>query len=576
MDNVKENEQLLLEGYWYRELPEIEELAVVCSNLTTVLNKIADGSYEGLHCDDQKFVCNFSLPEDKCPSYIHKGGVESITFFEFKTNGSYREMQLLNLKYYIVFIYNTMQMYESLFYKLYTQETYRELIDNSNSYILFDDHFYIERDYEGNEIDIAVGKFAVNNNKTTGQLAYERNSKKYLDKQSTYLFSVKVDVESFFPNIYTHYIERCGESEPFKSHFPQCKKYFEFLDFYNMKCNNNQTKGIAAGIFSSTIAAELLMLCVDAEINQLIEGKDVAFIRYVDDITFFSNSTDEINNLLPEVQRILNKYRLRINSEKTETSNCLNSTTYVDIASVKRVFDFEESTCLDKELFIYIKRYIAEKNEKKEYSELKAFLTFLKNAISNEQLKIIDDENTFEGGAVYLANLMMQLAMLNPIFTARCYRVIETVIEKYDKKEKIISKIQEKRNYVDRIFNNTMVQLWHYYLLGKYCNEGEEIIDSLNLVEVNPIILSFLVHKGNGTNRKLFTYVKNSYIKENNIDELHAEKWKESIMNSKWWLPIVIIFLRDGKNYDGFYKSGCFGDLFKDICKKDVANESGD
>ena len=45
-----------------------------------------------------------------------------------------------------------------------------------------------------------------------------------------------------------------------------------------MKTNNNQTKGIAAGVFSSTLSAELLMLCVDYEINQVL-GDNIKYLR---------------------------------------------------------------------------------------------------------------------------------------------------------------------------------------------------------------------------------------------------------------------------------------------------------
>lgn len=40
---------------------------------------------------------------------------------------------------------------------------------------------------------------------------------------------------------------------------------------------------------------------------------------YVDDMTFFSDSMETIYEKLPLIQRVLNKYRLRINSNKTES-----------------------------------------------------------------------------------------------------------------------------------------------------------------------------------------------------------------------------------------------------------------
>ena len=54
------------------------------------------------------------------------------------------------------------------------------------------------------EVEQAI--FAVKNHKRTGQLSYERNNKRYLSAQGSKLYAVKVDIESFFPNIYTHYL----------------------------------------------------------------------------------------------------------------------------------------------------------------------------------------------------------------------------------------------------------------------------------------------------------------------------------------------------------------------------------
>lgn len=65
------------------------------------------------------------------------------------------------------------------------------------------------------------------------------------------------------------------------------KRYFTFLDQFHQRVNNNQTKGIPAGVFSSHIAAELCMLCVDEEIRRYIADRPIGYIRYVDDLTFF-------------------------------------------------------------------------------------------------------------------------------------------------------------------------------------------------------------------------------------------------------------------------------------------------
>ena len=66
------------------------------------------------------------------------------------------------------------------------------------------------------EVKLLSGIFAVKNNKTTGQLAHEENNVRYLKKQGAKLHSVKVDIESFYPNVYTHYFSKIKDAEPYK------------------------------------------------------------------------------------------------------------------------------------------------------------------------------------------------------------------------------------------------------------------------------------------------------------------------------------------------------------------------
>ena len=41
--------------------------------------------------------------------------------------------------------------------------------------------------------------------------------------------------------------------------------------------------------------------------------------------------------------------------------------------------------------------------------------------------------------------------------------------------------------------------------------------------------------------------------------------WMRSIMFSKWWLPLMLIYVKDGKNYSSFYDSNHFPDFFKSM-----------
>lgn len=281
-DIQQRNIDLLIAGYWYEDLPPVIDIANMKGMIKGIIEKIDNDIYDDFYKTDGIIT---EYKNTQAPSYIFNDGIEPITFFEFKKNGALREMQIPNLKYYCTFVYNTIAVYDELFSKLYSEPEYDKYVCNSNSYILFNELFHIYKLYDGSEEIIESGIFAVKNNKTTGQLAHEENNVRYLKKQGAKLHSVKVDIESFYPNVYTHYFSKIKDAEPYKDNIC-CDTYFDFLDYYNMKINNNQTKGIVTGVYSSTISAELLMLCVDYEINNVI-GDEVTYIRYVDDLTFF-------------------------------------------------------------------------------------------------------------------------------------------------------------------------------------------------------------------------------------------------------------------------------------------------
>ena len=566
-DIQQRNIDLLIAGYWYEDLPPVIDIANMKEMIKGIIEKIDNDIYDDFYKTDGIIT---EYKNTQAPSYIFNDGIEPITFFEFKKNGALREMQIPNLKYYCTFVYNTIAVYDELFSKLYSEPEYDKYVCNSNSYILFNELFHIYKLYDGSEEIIESGIFAVKNNKTTGQLAHEENNVRYLKKQGAKLHSVKVDIESFYPNVYTHYLSKIKDAEPYKDNIC-CDTYFDFLDYYNMKINNNQTKGIVTGVYSSTISAELLMLCVDYEINNVI-GDEVTYIRYVDDLTFFSDSLEEIYSKLPLVQRVLNKYRLRINNNKTETQKSIYNMSYVDMYELKKRFDFFDFDSADiikydKEIFYNIKGYVARAYDNNLKSEIKAFLSMFRRAISLKKLCFdIDEKIDLKKHTVAY---MLQLACLEPIFASRCYRVIISIldlIDKKNKKDEIVKLLKSKNDFINVTYHDSLLQIWHYYVLSKHDVKLniKELLDSFGSDEINPIILAGFVKEKNAANKELFDYIKKTYSSIV-YKEGESSYWMRSIMFSKWWLSLLVIYLKDGKNYSQFYESQHFHEIYKEM-----------
>lgn len=566
-DIQQRNIDLLIAGYWYEDLPPVIDIANIKGMIKEIIEKIDNDVYDDFFKTDGLIT---EYKNTQAPSYIFNDGIEPITFFEFKKNGALREMQIPNLKYYCTFVYNTITVYDELFSKLYSEPEFDKYVCNSNSYILFNELFHIYKLYDGSEEIIESGIFAVKNNKTTGQLAHEENNVRYLKKQGAKLHLVKVDIESFYPNVYTHYLSKIKDAEPYKDNIC-CDTYFDFLDYYNMKINNNQTKGIVTGVYSSTISAELLMLCVDYEINNVI-GDEVSYIRYVDDLTFFSDSLEKIYSKLPLVQRVLNKYRLRINNNKTETQKSIYNMSYVDMYELKKRFDFFDFDSADiikydKEVFYNIKGYVARAYDNNLKSEIKAFLSMFRRAISLKKLCFDIDEKI--DLKKYTVAYMLQLACLEPIFASRCYRVIISILDLIDeenKKDEIVKLLKLKNAFINATYHDSLLQIWHYYVLSKYDAKANiiELLDSFGNDEINPIILAGFVKEKDAANKELFDYIKKTY---SSIVYKEGENsyWMRSIMFSKWWLPLLVIYLKDGKNYSQFYESQHFHEIYKEM-----------
>ncbi len=568
----QENLELLLSGYWYEELPPIVDFKSVIDNIRSIIEGIGEDKYQNEFELFDRIVIRFKSV--KSPSYIYGDGVEPITFFEIKNNGALREMQIPNIKYYFAFIYNTLEVYDEIFGELYNDTEFNKYTNNSNSYLVFNEKFQVYNSYEDRIEVIESGTFAVSNGKITNQLAHEKGNANYLEKQGSKLYSVKVDIESFYPNIYTHYLSKIKNIEPYKSNISY-DYYFDFLDYYNMKINNNQTKGIVTGVFSSKISSELLMLCIDYEINKIL-GDKVTYIRYVDDMTFFSDSLEEIYSKLPFIQRILSKYRLRINNDKTETKKNVYNMSYVDIYELKRRFEFldirsDKKTVFNKDIFYNIKGYVSKLYASNQKSEIKAIISMINKAINEEKLFFSEEEQ--EDVQKQIVAYMLQLACLEPLFASRCYKVIISVLElehTAENKLELLKLIKTKNQFINSVHHDSLLQIWHYYVLSVYDMDIsiDELLYGFDGYTINPIILASFVKNEEGGNKEIIDYIVENYSKSEGR-EGEENYWKKSIMFSKWWLPLLLVYLKDGKNYYNFFESENFHTIYRDIKEYD-------
>ena len=169
-ENIRDiNINRLLEGYQYGDLPEDYLLGKYKDNLSLLIDDIFDKNnlYDVFKFDDDGLIDITKLKNCENPMYIHMDGAEPISFFDFKKNGVYREIQIPNLIYYISFIYNSIKAFDDIFGKIYNEEN--DFTNYSNSYVVFDKEFKIRHEYSMEEITIVKNEFATKNNNSVNQ-----------------------------------------------------------------------------------------------------------------------------------------------------------------------------------------------------------------------------------------------------------------------------------------------------------------------------------------------------------------------------------------------------------------------
>lgn len=555
--NFECNSNILLDGISYVDLPDIIDWNRIKNNMRAVLEKIKNQEYRFYEYDTEGFIKDFKSIVS--PDYIRQPGVEAIAFYAFKKDGSFREMQMPNLLHYCAFIYNSLYIFDEFFKVLYLDWDNDEYVSHSNSYVVIGENFIIPTGYDDEE-ELEEGVFITSNNKVQERKSFGRNRRKYNRRQDTFLYSAKLDIESFFPNLYTHYFEKIAQYEPYCS-LGLDKRYFTFLDRFHQRINNNQTKGIPAGLFSSHIAAELLMLCVDYDISKQIEDKDMNYLRYVDDMVFFSDSKQELEGMVSNVQRILGKYRLRINGAKTTYHS--NSIYVAEQSNIVKIYvrlpylNSKQKVILKEEDFCDFKEYITELLGLGKIVQIKAILSLLLKGLKRNKVALGESEAWF----CYLLTLAFEDVNL----VCHIYRLLDFILNKTPKKlrGRYLNKMQKKTSLIEERYVDTLFQIWHYYLLTKYMDkkQREQYLNEYSAKgNVNPIILCMFVEEGQNKNAKLLCIITDQMK-----DESTGGDWNQKIMFSRWWLPLMKIKMVDSYSDYSLWKSNAFPEVISDL-----------
>ncbi|WP_031546372.1 RNA-directed DNA polymerase [Salinicoccus luteus] len=511
--------------------------------------------------DSTKLITEVKIKAGETPSYIFDKGVESISFIDYKDSNKYREIRIPNLLYYLSFIYNALLIREKLYNAIYKDIDY----NYSNSNILNDQELYQFINYD----EIAIENEYYYRNLRENNKDFKNNLMKENFAEGTHIYYLTTDIESYYNNIYSHHYNMLKTQYPYKE-VKDLIKFLEYLDIYNMRINHNQTKGIITGPLSSYISAELLGIFLDSKIHEVInKNKKTTYIRYVDDMTFYSNDVAELEVILREVQNILKIYNLSIKEEKTKIDKGFKPRKESRIYEIFQEFPhlehkYEKQVKYDDSIFYKVKRYIEVYISQNNFTQLKTFLSLM---ISNfKDTEVLMDRDIL----IQFVNYFLKLGHLYNNLQSRSYKLINELINHSSNKdrEEVKQILKDNTEHINNVHHDTIAQIWHYHLLNKLLNYNEKNIEFNMLIQyyerdkfktdINPLVLIEFVTKSKKRNKKIFDYVWCKYL--DSIENTDA--CKDTISHSKWW--IVLLTLR----YKGDFKINNLDNLF--FSKKNI------
>ena len=128
------------------------------------------------------------------------------------------------------------------------------------------------------------------------------------------LYEIRIDIQSFFDNIYTHSISWAIHTKKIAKKNRTRELLGNKIDNGIQSLNSSQTNGILTGNALSRIVSEIILCAIDKEINKNIP--DIDYVRFVDDYFIFVKDRSQIDSIVSCFQQELAKYELVLNENK--------------------------------------------------------------------------------------------------------------------------------------------------------------------------------------------------------------------------------------------------------------------
>lgn len=137
---------------------------------------------------------------------------------------------------------------------------------------------------------------------------------RHLDLASGQKYRVSVDVSNCFPSLYSHSIPWALVGHAHAKSHREPALWFNQLDAAQRFLKRAETQGAPIGPATSNIINEIIMARVDETLRQ----HGYRFSRFIDDYVCFTESRDDAERFIRDVEVQLDRYLLRLNANKVK------------------------------------------------------------------------------------------------------------------------------------------------------------------------------------------------------------------------------------------------------------------
>lgn len=355
------------------------------------------------------------------------------------------------------------------------------------------------------------------------------NFKERINKSFGYKYCLKTDISNFYDSIYTHAIvwAGIGKEETKKQRKLGCKsekhKMYDKLDKKVRKLIKNETYGIPIGPVTSHIISEIILSRIDI----ILDEKGYTGTRYRDDYKLYFKNKSDAQKAIYIIQSILQKYKLNINSKKTEI----------------KLYPYEISNNLRDELN---KSKLNNTESYVNYLE-KANLLYDKGVESSYKyaLKVLKDVDIPRDNFFVIQSMLLNILLIRPDLSILIFEILDNNSGKVIASNDIEKMINELINDNLELSNNQEV-LWLVYFLIKFNLK----VENKNIIEI--------LKKGDDFSRILvLDYIFNANCQDDidgdlkeGIKLLFKSLEDDHIHNENWLLIYEIVYNDFSKDFN--------------------------